>query len=140
MTELDDALNGILFEALVEHFSPQAKRKLIIVDSYFQEARKEDFSNRPWRSLPARVRPRRNYHQGGGIIWRYYKTHKRFLWGGIKIPEIKAEHWTFYINSSGWGCAIKKFHLGDPKLFETIEKWFGEFAVKKPKKRWREIK
>jgi len=126
MTELDDALNEIIFEG-----------KLIIVDSHFMELSKSwNAHHRRWNAHHRRIRK----IQGGGIIWRYYKTHKRFLWGGIKIPEIKAEHWTFYINSPGWGCAIKKFHLGDPKLFETIEKWFGEFAAKKPKKRWREIK
>jgi hypothetical protein len=137
MTELDDALNEIIFEAFVEYFSPQAKRKLIVVDSHFMELSKSwSVHHRRWNTHHRSLRK----IQGGGIIWRYYKTHKRFLWGGIKIPEIKAEHWAFYINSPGWGCAIKKFHLGDPKLFETIEKWFGEFAAKKPKKRWREIK
>jgi hypothetical protein len=131
MTELDDALNEILFEAFVEHFSLKAKRKLRIVESHFEKEHEEIVGRYSYRKT-------RIKRQSGGLIWRYYKTNKRFIWGGIKIPEIKAEHWTFYINSPGWGAASKKFHLGDPKLFETIEKWFDKFAAKRPGKRWRD--
>ena len=137
MTALDDALNEIIFSGFVDYFSPEAKRKLVIVDFHFESAHEEELG-RFFNISGQTIKNTRFKDHTGGIIWRYYKTHKRFIWGSLKVPVIKTEHWTFFINSAGWGVAIKRFYLGDPDLFQNIEKWFTEFAAKKPGKRWRE--
>jgi len=134
MTALDDALNEMLFEDFVEHFSPSSDKKLVIVDHHFQQEYEEQIGYRLLNGVSrTRKRP-----MSGGIIWRYYKTSKRFIWGGLKIPAIKSDKWLFYINSPGWGVAIKKFGLASPTLYDDVEVWFKEFAKKKPGKRWRD--
>lgn len=134
MTELDNALNEMLFEDFVEHFSPSNKRPLRIVDHHFKHEHEEEM--RAIRLLGG-GRQTRTRPMAAGAIWRYYKTSKRFIWGALHIPPIKTDVWRFYINSNGWGAAIKKFYVGDPNLYQTIEDWFGEFATKRPRKRWR---
>jgi len=51
---------------------------------------------------------------------------------------VAEENIRLYVNGVGWGTAVKKFTLADPRFFTNIIDWFGEFCARKPKKRWRE--